>query len=125
MLWDWSGHNAKVGDSKGQLQTGGVSDILGKSNGGRDEIRVEVLGRFQPLFFQDSNRASKRKQFGFECARAGFCLGGIVRIARPDVVGPGTGSLNALATGLAGLLAASVLMNSQSGASSWPVSRRP
>ena len=79
------------------------------------EIGVEVISYFQSGYFQAGKRAAARQQLGFERILASFGLRVVTQVARPGVTGLGLRVGNALATGLAGILAALVRVNNQAG----------
>lgn len=72
------------------------------------EIVRPLFQHFKASFFQTGKRATRRQQFRFEGAPARFGLSIVVRVARPAETGQRPGLVDALATRLAGVLAAPV-----------------
>nr|GFC08433.1 hypothetical protein [Tanacetum cinerariifolium] len=77
------------------------------------EVGVEVVGHFQPGFFQAGKRPAVGQQLGFERAPARLGLGVIVGVARAGVAGHRPRVFDTLAAGVAGVLAAAVGVNHQ------------
>ena len=78
------------------------------------EVGVEVVGHFQPGFFEGGERRAVGQQLGFERAPTGFGPRVVVGVARPAETGYGPGLGDAGAAGGAGVLAAAAGVDDES-----------